>query len=199
MPKLSFIRIQKYFIFKDKQTPVVNRKLSFDCLHIRILILLLTFAFIISGTTSAQGKRRDKKYLSTDSADFLYGFDFNNQEPDPPTQDTDAKYNDSLAVISALQVLGEFHGCMMDQSINGFGAQKNPEPSPGVFDLSSISPRIQMISNAGGVPVITLVQAPSWMYTGCSNPDTNSYDYPTPQFGAAPCPSHYQDFANLAA
>lgn len=134
-----------------------------------------------------------------DTANFTYGFDFSNQEPDPPSQDTDAKSNYPAAVQSALKVLSGFSGATMDQSIDGFGAQDNPEPSAGTFDTSSIGPRIRMILNAGGIPVITLVQAPSWMYTGCANPDTNSYDYPVPTFGAAPCPEHYTDFAALAA
>ncbi len=140
-----------------------------------------------------------RRTVESDTAAFIYGFDFSTQEPDPPSQDTDAKSNNPAAVQSALKVLSSFSGAMMDQSIDGFGAQNNPEPSPGAFDTSSIGPRIRMILNAGGVPVITLVQAPSWMYTGCANPDTNSYDYPVPAFGAAPCPEHYADFAALAA
>ncbi len=159
---------------------------------------ILICAIAPFGTAAASGPSR-RRIAASDTAGFIYGFDFSNQEPDPPSQDTDARNNYPAAVQSALNVLSGFSGAMMDQSIDGFGAQNNPEPSPGTFDTSSIGPRIRMILNAGGIPVITLVQAPSWMYTGCTNPDTNSYDFPVPTFGAAPCPEHYTDFAALAA
>lgn len=164
------------------------------------MLSILVAAAALPGITEASGLvRHPAGPAASDTGSFNYGFDFSNQEPDPPTQDSDAKNNFPTAVQSALQVLSEFSGVVMDQSINGFGAQNNPEPSAGTFDTSSIGPRIRMILNAGGIPVITLVQAPSWMYTGCTDPDTNNYDYPVPTFDAAPCPAHYGDFAALAA
>lgn len=169
---------------------------SHDWLALSLSILLAT---AVPYRTLASSRPIRRRVTASDTTGFIYGFDFSTQEPDPPSQDTDAKSNYPPAVQSALKVLGGFSGTMMDQSIDGFGAQDNPEPSPGAFDTSSIGPRIRMILNAGGIPVITLVQAPSWMYTGCTNPDTNSYDYPVPTFGAAPCPDHYTDFASLAA
>lgn len=74
---------------------------------------------------------------------------------------------------------------MMDQSIYGFGATADPEPSPGVFDMSSIAARLSLIEQAGGIPVISLVGAPAWMHPASSS------------FFTPPTASHYAAFAAL--
>jgi hypothetical protein len=129
----------------------------------------------------------------TSTTSFHYGFDFTDQEPDPKGQDIQAANNDPNAVIAAKKVLSTFAGSYMDQSIYGFGGQHNPEPSLGNYDFSSITPRINMITTAGGTPVITLVQAPGWMNDGTGDPNNLS------AFSQPPSPSHYQDFARLCA
>jgi hypothetical protein len=136
---------------------------------------------------------------------FNYGFDFTTQGPDAPLQTGVAKANNAQAVTSAVDVLSRFAGSMMDQSIFGFGAQHNPEPRPGVYDFRSIAARVNLIVRAGGIPVITLTQAPSWMYTGCKEgrifgtEDINALTPGVTRFVLPPCPAHYADFAALAA
>jgi hypothetical protein len=125
---------------------------------------------------------------------FTYGFDFSNQEPDPPTQDTSAKGNNPAAVSAARRVLAEFAGSTMDQSIDGFGAQDDPEPTVGKYVFTSMQSRLRLIASANGIPVITLVQAPEWMHTpGLGVPNNES------AFEEPPTPNHFKDFANLCA
>jgi hypothetical protein len=79
----------------------------------------------------------------------------------------------------------------MDQWIWGAGATTDPEPAPGIYDMSSISARLNLIEAAGGIPVITLCCAPTWMkQTSATGPAL---------FNAAPTRGHYEDFAALAA
>lgn len=78
-----------------------------------------------------------------------------------------------------------------NQHIMGWGAL-NPEPSPGVYDWSSLDRRINLIRRTGGVPVITLCCAPDWMKGG---------DQGTTNWGKitkAPLEAHFNDFAHLA-
>ena len=79
------------------------------------------------------------------------------------------------------------------QAIMGWGAD-NPEPSPGIFDWKSLDARIALIrSLPGTVPVITLCAAPDWMKGG--KPGQTDWS----KIEVAPLPSHYADFAQLAA
>jgi hypothetical protein len=132
--------------------------------------------------------------ILTPTPAFTYGFDFSNQEPDPRTQDTSAEANNPAAVAAARRVLAEFAGSTMDQSIDGFGAQHNPEPRDGQYVFSSIRSRLQLISSVNGIPVITLVQAPEWMHTAGLGVPNNE-----PAFEQPPTPNHFQDFATLCA
>lgn len=108
---------------------------------------------------------------------FHYGFDLSNQEPGTGTGPT----------ASAKQVLAKFAGSYIDQSLMGFGAGANPEPRPGHYNLSGLTQRLSLIEQSGGVPVVTLIGAPSWMRPGT----TTFFDPPAPQ--------HYQTFAALCA
>lgn len=150
--------------------------------------------------------------------DFNYGFDFDQNMTLSPTA-TGSNVQD--AVTSALAEMSNFSGSMVDQSIDGFGAN-DPEPNPvptstslssSNTELSSIASRINLITAEGGVPVMTLVAAPPWM-VGCNNytsaglpcpsgADTNSdcvEDSNSNSLTASPpCPAHYQDFAKLCA
>jgi len=79
-----------------------------------------------------------------------------------------------------------------NQHIFGWGAL-NPEPSPGVFDWSSLDRRMELIRSTGGTPVITLCCAPDWMKGG--RPGQTDWM----RLEDAPSPEHYADFAALAA
>lgn len=117
---------------------------------------------------------------------FHYGFDLSSQEPvlgsgrlslqAPTASDT-----------AALQAFHLFSGSYVDQSMYGFGANVDPEPAPGQFDMSAIATRISMIEAVGGVPVISLIGAPAWMRPG----PTGFYTPPAPQY--------YGAFATLCA
>lgn len=76
-----------------------------------------------------------------------------------------------------------------NQHIYGWGAT-NPEPSPGVFNWSSLDSRINMIRAMGATPVISLCCAPDWM----TALGTNTSTYPN----LPPTPAHFADFAELA-
>ncbi len=79
-----------------------------------------------------------------------------------------------------------------NQHLMGWGVG-NPEPSPGVYNWSSLDARINMIQSTGAEPVLTLCCAPDWMKGGQAG-QTN--------WGileVAPLPEHVADFAALAA
>jgi hypothetical protein len=76
-----------------------------------------------------------------------------------------------------------------NQSIYGWGTT-NPEPSPGVYDWSSLDRRMALIRSLGATPVITLCCAPDWM----TRLGRNTSTYPN----IPPTPAHYRDFATLA-
>ncbi|MPZ15695.1 MAG: xylan 1,4-beta-xylosidase [Chloroflexi bacterium] len=99
-------------------------------------------------------------------------------------------WGDPASVTQARSVLA--NGVRyQNQHIMGFGAD-NINPSPGVYDWSTLDRRIDMIRSMGAVPVITLCCAPDWMKGGASG--TTDWT----QIEAAPLPEHYPDFANLA-
>lgn len=113
------------------------------------------------------------------SAQFSYGFDFTNEGPyansDAPVQ----------ALASARKVMSSIPGMLEDTAIMDWGLP-DPEPSPGVFNLSALAARIRLIRSTGGTPVITLCTAPNWMKAR-SGPKV------------PPTPSNYHAFAILAA
>jgi hypothetical protein len=113
------------------------------------------------------------------SARFSYGFDFTNQGPYANSN------SPAQALSSARRVMSSIPGMLEDTAIMDWGLP-DPEPSPGVFNLSALAARIRLIRSTGGTPVITLCAAPDWMKDG-SGPNV------------PPTPSHYQDFALLAA
>jgi len=75
--------------------------------------------------------------------------------------------------------------------IMGWGA-KDPEPSPGVYDWTSLDRRMAIVRETGGTPVITLCCAPDWMKGAASTEDYWK------RIGVAPLPEHFRDFAELA-
>ena len=98
---------------------------------------------------------------------------------------------DSRAVAGARSVLSGTGNCLQNQYVMGFGAD-NPEPSPGVFNFSTLDARLALIRQTGGTPVITLCCSPDWMKGG----DAGTTDWS--RIDAAPLPEHFADFATLA-
>lgn len=115
---------------------------------------------------------------------FHYGFDLSNQAPD-------AKGQNPAAAASARKVMARFSGAYIDQSIYGFGANVDPEPAPGKFDMSAIAGRLSLIERSGGVPVLSLYAAPPWMRGRALDP-SRSFEQP-------PAPSYYGAYAQLCA
>jgi hypothetical protein len=98
--------------------------------------------------------------------------------------------DDESARLSARSVLTAV-STYQNQHLFGWGTL-NPEPSPGVFDWSSLDRRMRLIRATGGTPVLTLCCAPDWMKGG--RPGQTDWDRLT----AAPDREHYDDFAALA-
>jgi hypothetical protein len=73
----------------------------------------------------------------------------------------------------------------------GWGVS-NPEPSPGVYDWTSLDARVALMTRTGATPVLVLCGAPDWMKGGKAG--TTDWS----QLEKAPLPEHYQDFADLA-
>jgi hypothetical protein len=83
-----------------------------------------------------------------------------------------------------------------NQHIMGWGAG-NPEPSKGRYDFSEMDSRIDFIRRSGGTPIVTLCCSPDWMKGGRSG--AGSTDWSQSSLETAPEPSHFADFAALAA
>ena len=80
------------------------------------------------------------------------------------TQVTADQWRDQSATARARSIL-LLTSRYQNQSIMGWGAL-NPEPTPGVYDWSSLDRRMALIRRASGTPVITLCCAPDWMKGG---------------------------------
>lgn len=151
------------------------------------LVLLLASVGIAmqAGATMGSTGRSGARLASTvSSVSFHYGYDLTVQEPDTLGRAPSAL---SGSVSSARNVMSQVTGTYVDQSIDGFGADVDPEPSPGVYNMSGIAERLAMIESSGNTPVISLVGAPPWMRPG------------TRTFFTAPAPQYYQAFATLCA
>lgn len=80
---------------------------------------------------------------------------------------------------------------IQNQHIMGWGAM-NPEPSPGVYDWSSLDNRVNLMRQTDSEMILTLCGAPDWMKGGTAG----STDWS--KLEVAPLASHYDDFAALA-
>jgi hypothetical protein len=129
------------------------------------------------GVAPVQGDPRGP--VTPASTHFSYGFDFSVEGPYANSG------SPAQAVSSARRVMSSIPGMLEDTAIMDWGLP-NPEPSPGVFNLSALAARIRLIRSTGGTPVITLCAAPDWMK---ASPGPN----------VPPTPSHYEAFALLAA
>jgi hypothetical protein len=101
-------------------------------------------------------------------------------------------WNAPPAVAAGRGVLARSPGALQNQHLMGWGAV-NPEPSPGVYDWSSLDRRMALIRQTRGTPVITLCCSPDWMKGGRAG-GTN-----WARLEVAPDPAHFDDFAALAA
>lgn len=141
---------------------------------------------------------------------FTYGFDLDANEPDQPSTLVGAE-NNQYAVNSALSVLSNFKGSTINQPMENFGVG-NPEPSQGNYQDTStsdnLSNRINMITNAGGIPIMSLVSAPDWMKAcnpgdkcpgASTNPNCVAYNNSDAWSAQPPCPYYFSQFADLAA
>jgi hypothetical protein len=102
-----------------------------------------------------------------------------------------ADHGEDAAVRSVQRTLGQ-QPMTQAQAIMGWGVD-NPEPSPDVYDFTSLDERMEFIRRSGGTPVITLCCAPDWMKGGV--PGETDWNRLT----EAPSPEHYADFAALSA
>ncbi len=100
-------------------------------------------------------------------------------------------WGDATAVAHGQQLL-QASAVYQNQHIMGWGGS-NPEPSPGVYDWSSLDARLTLMRQTGGTPVITLCCSPDWMWGGAAGATDWS------QLGTPPTHEHYADFAALAA
>jgi hypothetical protein len=90
-------------------------------------------------------------------------------------------------IIEVLDAVAPVH----NQHLMGWGAL-NPEPSPDDFDFASLDERIDMITELGAEPMLTLCCAPDWMKGG----EAGTTDWS--RIEEAPTPDHFDDFARLA-
>ena len=79
-------------------------------------------------------------------------------------QHTLPAWGNAEADRAAKRILAESH-YYQAVFLMGWGSA-NPEPSPGVYDWSSLDRRIGIILETGGIPVINLCCAPDWMRGG---------------------------------
>jgi hypothetical protein len=105
------------------------------------------------------------------------------------TQNTLDGWGDAQSVSQGLGLLGA-SSTYSNQHLMGFGAD-NPEPSPGVYDFSTLDARVDTMRQSGTTPVITLCGAPDWMKGG--QPGQTDWS----RIEAAPTREHFDDFANL--
>lgn len=135
------------------------------------------------GTGAADHVSLTATGLSPTGRTFSYGYDLASAVPSGGAEDPDG---------SAGEVARTIPGAFEDVPIMGWGVG-NPEPSPGVYNFSTIARQIAFVESTGGIPVITLCAAPDWMKGG--QPGVTDWS----QIDVAPLPQYFQDFADLSA
>ena len=98
---------------------------------------------------------------------------------------------DPTAVASAKSLLTSM-ATFQNAFLMGWGTD-DPEPYPGTFAWSSLDSSVEVMGSTvlASRRMITLASAPGWMKVGGASQEWN--------MNAAVDPSHFQDFANLAA
>jgi hypothetical protein len=169
-----------------------------SCLIIALLVLTMFPALATSRLGDGTVVRPDRAGtgIPTDSAsvttsgdvegtaDFDVGYTYTQQSHL-------AQGGQPSAVASAKHLLSSM-GTFQNASLMGWGTP-DPEPFPGTYRWGSLDSRIEVMADT--VPaskrMITLCTAPGWMKIGGSSQEWN--------MESAVGPSHYEDFAHLAA
>jgi hypothetical protein len=137
------------------------------------------------GATSAGAVVRTSGKL-VGIANFQVGDDYTQNSHLPADVGGNAK-----AIASAKSLLTSMD-TFQNVALMGWGSA-DPEPSPGVYNLASLDSEVDVMGAT--VPasqrMITLCSAPGWMKVGGAGEEWN--------MEAAVAPSHFQDFAKLAA
>lgn len=139
----------------------------------RRLLAALSFATLLVSSTPAHG---------ADSG-LVIGFTHGHRSAD--------SWGKPAAVGRARTLINRYF-TVQNQHLMGWGAN-NPEPSPGVYDWSTLDQRVALMRASGGTPVITLCCSPDWMKLSAHG--TTEWA----SLEEAPHPDHYDDFADLAA
>ncbi|MFI6684650.1 xylan 1,4-beta-xylosidase [Streptomyces sp. NPDC050485] len=150
-----------------------------------VLLAALALVLTMCGGPGRTGRGGPSGTSATGPA-LGWGFTHTQYSADTGTDDAVAR---ARTLLSA-------QGLPQDQALMGWGAG-NPEPSPGTYDFSDLDRRIEYIRSTGATPVITLCCAPDWMKGG--RPGASKTDWSVPALESAPLPTHYKDFAALAA
>ncbi|MCX5383326.1 xylan 1,4-beta-xylosidase [Streptomyces sp. NBC_00083] len=153
-----------------------------------LVLAALALAGCDSGGRTTQGPGPGPGPTGPSNTDPALGWGFTHTQYSADTGDDDA-------VARARELLSG-RGLPQDQAIMGWGAG-NPEPSPGTYDFSDLDRRVAYIRSTGATPVITLCCAPDWMKGGKAG--ASRTDWSVRSLESAPLPSHYKDFAELAA
>ncbi|MFD9630637.1 xylan 1,4-beta-xylosidase [Streptomyces violascens] len=155
-----------------------------------VAALLAALALILTtgGCTSRNAGESGPGRTGASNTDPALGWGFTHTQYSADTGDDDA--------VQRARDLLSARGLPQDQAIMGWGAG-NPEPSPGTYDFSDLDRRVKYIRSTGGTPVITLCCAPDWMKGGRAG--ASRTDWSVKALESAPLPTHYKDFAALAA
>lgn len=104
------------------------------------------------------------------------------------TQHDAFAWNNTQAVVASEQLMSTSLD-YQNQPIMGWGAD-DPEPSPGVYNWSSLDARVQLMRGTKATMVLTLCCAPGWMRPMGYQDDWKNLE-------VAPDQKHVQDFADL--
>ncbi|MFD7336143.1 xylan 1,4-beta-xylosidase [Streptomyces violascens] len=152
------------------------------------LLAALSLILTTGGCTSRNAGESGPGRTGASNTDPALGWGFTHTQYSADTGDDDA--------VQRARDLLSAQGLPQDQAIMGWGAG-NPEPSPGTYDFSDLDRRVKYIRSTGGTPVITLCCAPDWMKGGRAG--ASKTDWSVKALESAPLPTHYKDFAALAA
>lgn len=105
------------------------------------------------------------------------------------------KWEDGIpqAVASAKKLLADGMK-FQNQHLMNWGAG-NPEPSPGVYNWTSLDKRMELIRSMQAIPIITLCSAPGWMNT--TGDDSPKQTSPNHWADARVTDDHVNDYAEL--
>ncbi|MFI6474610.1 xylan 1,4-beta-xylosidase [Streptomyces sp. NPDC050516] len=152
------------------------------------LLAALALVLAVSGCTNRNAGEAGPGRTGASNTAPALGWGFTHTQYSADTGDDDA--------VARARDLLSAQGLPQDQAIMGWGAG-NPEPSPGTYDFSDLDRRVKYIRSTGATPVITLCCAPDWMKGGRAG--ASKTDWSVKALESAPLPTHYKDFAALAA